>query len=150
MINTPNRAAFLKGVLVGLLTLGLPTAALSKDVAPLTGDVIAIDVLLDPDAAMARRAEANNMRLRKLFPKGFAPDAPHTPHITMVQRFVRTAAFDKLYAALSRVLARVDIKAMKLEAFKYYYIPSKDIGLAGIVAKPTPELLKLQASTTAF
>ena len=33
---------------------------------------------------------------------------------------------------------------MKLEAFKYYYIPSKDLGLSGIVAKPTPELLKLQ------
>jgi hypothetical protein len=31
-----------------------------------------------------------------------------------------------------------------LEAFKYYYIPSKNIGLAGVVAKPTPELLKLQ------
>jgi hypothetical protein len=27
----------------------------------------------------------------------------------------------------------------------YYYIPSKDLGLSGIVAKPTPELLKLQA-----
>ena len=38
---------------------------------------------------------------------------------------------------------------MKLEAFKYYYIPSKDIGLAGIVAKPTPELLKLQEDVIA-
>ncbi len=28
--------------------------------------------------------------------------------------------------------------------FKYYYIPSKDIGVAGIVAKPTPQLLELQ------
>jgi hypothetical protein len=27
----------------------------------------------------------------------------------------------------------------------YYYIPSKDLGISGIVAKPTPELLKLQA-----
>ena len=33
---------------------------------------------------------------------------------------------------------------MKLEAFKYYYVPGKDIGLAGIVVKPTPELLTLQ------
>ena len=38
---------------------------------------------------------------------------------------------------------------MKLEAFKYYYIPSKDMGVAGIVAKPTPELLKLQADLIA-
>jgi hypothetical protein len=33
---------------------------------------------------------------------------------------------------------------MKLEAFKYYYAPGKDVGVAGIVARPTPELLKLQ------
>jgi hypothetical protein len=33
---------------------------------------------------------------------------------------------------------------MQLEAFKYYYVPGKGIGLAGIVAKPTPALLKLQ------
>ena len=37
----------------------------------------------------------------------------------------------------------------KLEAVKYYYIPSNDIGLAGVVAKPTPELLKLQADLVA-
>ncbi|MGO9423249.1 helix-turn-helix domain-containing protein, partial [Roseiarcus sp.] len=41
------------------------------------------------------------------------------------------------------------VTAMKLEAFKYYHIPGKDIGLAGIVAKPTPELLKLQADLIA-
>jgi hypothetical protein len=40
-------------------------------------------------------------------------------------------------------------KFMKLEAFQYYYIPSKDIGLPGIVAKPTPELLKLPADLIA-
>jgi len=38
---------------------------------------------------------------------------------------------------------------MKLEAFKYYYMPSKDVGLSGIVAKPTPELVKLQANLIA-
>ena len=44
----------------------------------------------------------------------------------------------------SQVFARANVTGMKLEAFKYYYIPTKDIGVAGIVAKPTPELLKLQ------
>lgn len=38
---------------------------------------------------------------------------------------------------------------MQLEAFKYYYIPMKDVGVAGIVAKPTPELIKLQADVVA-
>ena len=112
-------------------------------------DVTAIDILLEPDATMLQHSEANNARLLKVFPGGFALDATHTPHITMIQRFVRTADLDKVYAAASEVLARADVTAMKLEAFKYYYIPSRDIGLAGIVAKPTPELIKLQTDLIA-
>jgi len=106
--------------------------------------VTAIDILLEPDATMLQHAEANNARLLGVFQKGFALDAAHRPHITMVQRFVRTADLDQVYAAAGKVLAGASVNAMKLEAFKYYYVPSKDIGLAGIVAKPTPELLKLQ------
>jgi len=67
----------------------------------------------------------------------------------MIQRFVRTADLDQVYTAAGQVLARANVTAMKLEAFKYYYIPSKDIGLAGIAAKPTKELLKLQADLIA-
>ena len=104
----------------------------------------AIDVLLEPDATMLQRSAANNARLRAVFPNGFALDATHRPHITMIQRFVRTADLEKVYAAAEPVLARAKVTSMKLEAFKYYYIPSKDLGVAGIVAKPTPELLKLQ------
>jgi phosphoserine phosphatase len=106
--------------------------------------VTAIDILLEPDAMMLRHAEANNARLLKVFPKGFALDATHRPHITMIQRFVRTADLDKVYAAAGQVLAGANVTGMKLEAHQYYYIPSKDIGVAGIVAKPAPELLKLQ------
>ncbi len=111
--------------------------------------VTAIDILLEPDATMLQHAEAVNARLLKVYPKGFALDATHRPHITMIQRFVRTADLDKVYAAAGKVFASANVTGMKLEAFKYYYIPSKDIGLSGIVAKPTPELLKLQADLIA-
>jgi len=111
--------------------------------------VTAIDILLEPDATMLQKSAANNARLLAVFPKGVALDETHRPHITMIQRFVRTAELDKVYAAAGRVLARANVTAMKLEAFKYYYIPSKDVGLAGIVAKPTPDLLKLQADLLA-
>jgi hypothetical protein len=111
--------------------------------------VTAIDILLEPDATMLRHAEAVNARLLKVYPKGFALDATHRPHITIIQRFVRTADLDKVYAAAGQVLAHANVTVMKLEAFKYYYIPSKDIGLSGIVARPTPELLKLQANLIA-
>src|SRR5437899_13108038 len=53
--------------------------------------VTAIDILLKPDATMLQHAAATNERLRKVFPKGFALDASHRPHITLVQRFVLTA-----------------------------------------------------------
>ena len=109
----------------------------------------AIDILLEPDAAMLGRSAENNARLRGVFPQGFPLDATHTPHITLIQRFVRTADLDKVYAAAAQVLARANVTALKLEAFKYYYIPTGDNGLAGICAKPTPELLKLQRDIVA-
>ena len=53
--------------------------------------VTAIDILLEPDATMLKHSETNNARLLAAFPKGFALDAAHRPHITIIQRFVRTA-----------------------------------------------------------
>jgi haloacid dehalogenase-like hydrolase len=111
--------------------------------------VTAVDILLEPDATMLRHAEAANANLLKIFPQGFALDAAHRPHITMIQRFVRTTDLDKVYAAAGQVFARANVTGMELEAFKYYYVPTKDLGLSGIVAKPTPELLKLQADLIA-
>ena len=48
-------------------------------------EVTAIDILLEPDATMLQHAEANNARLRTIFPKGYTLDATHRPHITMMQ-----------------------------------------------------------------
>ncbi len=107
-------------------------------------EITAIDILLEPDATMVQHAEAVNERLLKVFPKGFSLDASHRPHITLVQRFVRTENLDKVYAAVGKVFASANVTGLKLEAFKYYYIPDKELGLSGIVVKPTPELLKLE------
>jgi hypothetical protein len=112
-------------------------------------EITAIDILLEPDATMLKHAQDDNARLLKVYPDGFALDDAHRPHITMIQCFVRTKDLEKVYAAEERVLAGANIKAMKLEAFKYYYAPTSETGVAGICAKPTPELLKLQASVIA-
>jgi len=106
--------------------------------------VTAIDILLEPDATMLQHAAAVNARLLKVYPKGFALDALHNPHITLIQRYVRTADLDKVYAAAGNVLTRKKITGWKLKAFKYYYLPDKDIGVAGIVVEPTADLLNLQ------
>ncbi len=109
-----------------------------------TDGVTAIDILLNPDATMMKHADAVNARLRSVYPKGFALDATHRPHITLLQRFVRTADLDQVYAAANKALAGVKASDLQLKAIKYYYIPAGDLGLSGIVAEPTPALLKLQ------
>src|SRR5258708_3208871 len=68
--------------------------------------VTAIDIALEPDATMLQHAQADNARLLKDFPKGFALDATHNPHVTLLQQFVRTADLDKVYAAANAVLAK--------------------------------------------
>src|SRR6516165_6022024 len=127
---------------IGLLALLLGTAQ------PVTADepnpVTAIDILLEPDATMVKHAEAANERLRKEFPKGFALGKTHHPHISCLQRYVNTADLDKVYEAVSKILAEENPTSWKLKAYKYYYIPWKDVGLAGIVVEPTDDLIKYQ------
>jgi hypothetical protein len=107
-------------------------------------DITAIDILLEPDASMLEHAQAANERLRKVYSKGYALDAAHQPHISCLQRYVKTDALDDVFAAVSDVLANVHPATWKLTAFKYYYIPWKGLGLAGIVIHPIDDLLAYQ------
>jgi hypothetical protein len=136
---------------LALGTLVCALAMLGRNVyaqAPAPGSdqtsVTAIDILLNPDATMMKHSDAVNARLRSVYPKGFALDATHRPHITLLQRFVRTADLDQVYAAANKVLAGAKASDLQMKAFKYYYLPIGDLGLSGIVAEPTPELIKLQ------
>jgi 2'-5' RNA ligase len=106
--------------------------------------IIAVDIALEPDPTMIQHAQADNARLLKAFPKGFALDATHHPHISMLQQFVSTADLEKVYAAVNKVLTNEKPTSWTLKAFKYYYIPSPPIGLAGIVVEPTEDLHRLQ------
>jgi len=134
-----------KGVMVCALAMQGGNALAQETSRPAEQNAItAIDIALEPDATMIQHAEAVNARLLKVFPKGFALDATHHPHITILQRYVRTADLGEVYAAVGKVLANEKAAGWKLKAFKYYYIPWKDIGLAGIVVEPTDDLLKLQ------
>ena len=125
------------------LGLGLAVAVVQGAVAQ-QNPVTAIDIALKPDATMVQHAMAANARLLQSFPKGFSLDATHHPHISMLQQFVRTDDLDKVFAAADAVMAKEKPKAWTLKAFKYYYIPSPPIGLAGIVVEPTEDLHRLQ------
>ncbi|MCX5577098.1 2'-5' RNA ligase family protein [Kaistia terrae] len=106
--------------------------------------VTAIDIALEPDATMLQHAKDANARLLKSFPKGFSLDATHHPHVTLLQQFVRTDDLDKVYAAADAVISKEKPTTWPLKAFKYYYIPSPPVGLAGIVVEPTADLHRLQ------
>ena len=130
---------FVLGIVLG------PPAAHAQQVSRLAPHpVTAIDIALEPDVTMIHHAQAVNARLLKEFPKGFSLDSTHHPHISMLQRYVRTADLDKVYAAAGKVWTRENAGGWKLKAFKYYYLPWQEIGLAGIVIQPTDDLLKLQ------
>ena len=112
-------------------------------------EVIAIDILLEPDGRMLERAESNNARLRQAYPSGFALDADHRPHITLLQCFVAAKDLEALALATGDVILNAKVTDLSLWADRYYYTPGPGVGLAGICARPTPELLRLQADVIA-
>jgi 2'-5' RNA ligase superfamily len=136
----PGYRTFLTALGFGLAALFGSAGASSAQQSAVT----AIDIALEPDATMIQHAQADNARLLKVFPKAFALDATHHAHISMLQQFVRTADLDKVYAAAEKVFASEKPTGWKLKAFKYYYIPSPPVGLAGIVVEPTDDLHRLQ------
>lgn len=88
--------------------------------------LIAIDVLLDPDAATIAKAQATNARLREDYPDGFALDASHAPHITLLQRFVRAAELDEVANAVAAVLRSEQPVKWECDAIGYYDLPYKN------------------------
>ena len=132
------RVQMLTAISVGMaLAFGQPAFAQQSPVT-------AIDIALEPDATIIQHAKAANARLLKSFPKGFALDETHHPHVSILQQFVRTDDLDKIFAAADAIMVKEKPTAWTLKAFKYYYIPSPPVGLAGIVVEPSEDLHRLQ------
>ena len=145
LLSKVSMHALLGVIMLGTMATQFRTAKAQQASAPtVENNVTAIDILLDPDATMIQHAQAANARLLQNFPKGYSLGAEHAPHVSVLQRYVYTADLDKVYKATGKVLAKEDPTSWKLKAFKYYYLPDKEIGLGGIVIEPTPDLLRLQ------
>lgn len=112
-------------------------------------DLVAIDVLLDPEPSMAAFAVAANERIRGNFPAGFTLGARNAPHITVLQRFVRADDLIEVAAAVEEVIQRWDTAGLQLTATGFYFHPHEALGLAGITVAPTPALLEFQAAIIA-
>ena len=107
--------------------------------------ITAVDIVLEPDATMIQHAEAANAGLLKNFPKGYTLGDEHAPHISVIGGYFYTEHLDEIFAAAGKVLASEKVMSWKLKAFKYYYIPLKEIGLGGILVEPTADLIRLQS-----
>ena len=111
-------------------------------------DLTAIDILIDPDQAMVSRARAVNARMLESVPSGFALDEHHRPHITTLQRYVRSADLDGVFDAIEGVLNTMDVGNVKLTAVAVKHLTGAafpGIGLSFIAVKPSAEVLKFQA-----
>jgi hypothetical protein len=114
-------------------------------------DLTAIDILVNPDENTVERARAVNARLRQSVPSGFELDATHLPHITILQRYVRTADLEKVYEAIQKTIAETDMSLLTFRAVAIKHadwgIPGQ--GLAGYFVKPSPEVIDFQAKLIA-
>jgi len=110
-------------------------------------DLTAIDILINPDEATLDRARQVNEVMRRSVPDGFALDATHQPHITTLQRFVRTADLDRVYAAVTDTIADTDISTLTLRAVAIKHadwgVPGQ--GLAVLYVQPSAAVLDYQA-----
>jgi hypothetical protein len=87
--------------------------------------VTAIDIALD--ATMVQHAKDANARLLKSFPKGFALDETHHPHVSILQQFVHTDDLDKIFAEANAIRVKGKPTAWTLKAFKYLLHPRSAI-----------------------
>jgi hypothetical protein len=111
-------------------------------------ELTAIDVLIEPDAAMVARAERENARMLNSIPSphGFALDEHHRPHITTLQRYVRTAELDAVFAAIQKVQSDLDLGSLTFaaEAIRHMEV-QPGVGIAAVVVKPGQQVLDFQA-----
>src|SRR5262245_35508956 len=114
-------------------------------------DLTAIDILVNPDEQTLRHAHAWNARMRESVPDGFALDATHQPHITTLQRYVRTAALGDVYDAVRDALQSVDTDQLSYQGIAIRHaewgIPGQ--GLAVILIRPGQQVLDFQATLLA-
>lgn len=108
----------------------------------------AVDILLEPDASMLALAAKFNERMLASIPSppGFALDENHRPHITTLQRYVRTAELDQVFEAIHGVLGAIDLSSLTLTAHALAHLEMQPgVGIGAIVITPGPEVLEFQA-----
>jgi len=107
--------------------------------------MIAINILLLPEPAAAERARAVNARLHAAAP-GFALDATHVPHVSLLHLVVRASDVQSLSAALRNSITAADLSKIPLRAAGYDSGPWNGGTMVSIRIERSPELAALQGT----
>jgi hypothetical protein len=110
--------------------------------------LVAIDVLLLPNATMTGSVRELN-RLLQHSRTGFAFDATHVPHLTLLQSYVRRSDLPAIAAAVDSAFRGQSPTALDLTAIGYFASPIGDLSAAGISVGTTPPLTRLQLDVVA-
>jgi hypothetical protein len=114
-------------------------------------DLTAIDILINPDDATIARAREVNAKMLKSMPEGWVLDDTHQPHITTLQRYVRTTDLEKVYEAVEKTITATDMTAL---SYQVTNITHADWGFPGygptvLQVEVSPEVLAFQAKLVA-
>lgn len=141
---TKTAVLFLTGALLGTAAL---SAAESGD--RVSNGVVAINVLLRPDHGMSARAQEINRMLRENYAVGFALDASHVPHISILHRYVRAKDLPEIYAAVERVAAKHPLIGQQLTVKGLEHTPWQGHQVTTINVEKTTELEAMQSALVA-
>ena len=110
-------------------------------VAESNGDrVIAIDVLLLPDATMVDHAKEENALLRTNYSAGYALGRDQTAHITLVHRYVHEKDLPEIEAAVAKVSEQASPLDWELTANGYGYGIWSNLAITNITIDRTSNL----------
>jgi hypothetical protein len=143
MKRTVAKVLCVFGVVLGLAHQASAQINQAKTKQTNANKVIAIDVLLEPDSTMISKAQQLNARLRKNYAAGYELDATHAPHITLLQRFVRSQDLNLVTAAVSKVLTAERPAELHLNAKAIEYVMWGGVAVTVLVVERTPELMRL-------
>lgn len=136
-------------LLTGLAGVTWIALAMPLDSRSEAADLVAINILAVPDASMRDRARELNEQLQQFQPQPFALDETHTPHISVLHRFVATKDLPKIVAAVEGVSARHRLAGAKLETAGLEHSAWGEAEVVSIKVEKTPELAALQADLVA-
>lgn len=119
--------------------------AIAEPAKQAPGEVIAVNVLLQPDEESSGRAARINGLLRQSDPSGFALDATHLPHISVVQGYVEAKNLAAIYRAVERVSTELPLAGRQLTVLGLEHKPWGHQEITNIKLAKTRELETFQA-----